>query len=218
MHVGVGHVLAAREKVCGELRQRDEREARREHEQTAERNGQENDVEDVVAVRHRRDDREWIRHSSTKDPGRRATDLFVVPSKTGSRPRGRRARRQPGRPPSRRVRASDDRPCTATAARECVPEAERHDRERHELARPGDEHRTHRKRQQSDPSRGTRRRRAGAESPRKRGETHRARSTRSTDTRDTSARAGPPTRADPCGAAQASTRAALPARPRRPES
>ena len=49
VHVRVGHVLATREKVCGELRQRDEREARREHEQTAERNGQENDVEDVVA-------------------------------------------------------------------------------------------------------------------------------------------------------------------------
>ena len=96
-------MLAAREKVGGELRECDEREARREHEQTTERNGQENDVEDVVAVRHLRDDREWVRHSGTKDPGRRATDLFVVPVEQALAPE-KGGHDDRGRPPSRRAR------------------------------------------------------------------------------------------------------------------
>ena len=149
VHVGVGHVLAAREKVCGELRKRDEREARREHEQTAQRNGQENDVEDVVAVRHLRDDREWIRHSSTKNPGRRAADLLVVPVEqaVATEERGHDDGQGDCRPDE--PGAGDDRPCATPTARECVPEAERRDRERHELARPRDKHRTHRERQQA---------------------------------------------------------------------
>ena len=185
------------EIVREELWNRDRGETRREEEQPAERDGEPDEIRDVVPLEERSDDRPRIREHRADDALRRAADLVVEAVEVAVVARERRDDDVHGDDRPGDAEAGDRTTCPRLPSRKRVPDPECRDRKAHQLAGRHRQDGADRERARAGPCRGTRRRREGAGSRTSPGGSPPPRSSRSTGRRGRRAQAAPAARSEP---------------------